>query len=161
MRTKTLVGLLSCMAFVLCLYVTPSANAASAEEEVMQVMNNWIKAFNTNDTELMSSLHWISPSLSKFGPGKGAAFLTQGESIADWKSTFALPVGTFMNSLHNPQVTMLSDNIAIITMYNNQTYTDQTTKVQTVGLYRGTFVVQKIGGKWLIVHEHSSALPIE
>jgi len=161
MSSKSILGLLICFALAFSLSFAQPSNAASVEEEVLQVINNWIKAFNTNDTKLMSSLHWISPSLSKFGPDKGTAFLTQGESVADWKSTFALPVGTFMNSLHNPQVTMLSDNIAIITMYNNQTYTDSTTKVQTVGLYRGSFVVQKIGGKWLIVHEHSSALPVE
>lgn len=161
MRTKTFAGLLMCIALVFSLSFAQPANAASAEEGVLQVMNNWIKAFNTNDTKLMASLHWISPSLSKFGPDKGSAFLTQGESVADWESTFELPVGTFMNSSHNTQVTMLSDNIAIIAMYNNQTYTDPTTKEQTVGLYRGTFVVQKIGGKWLIVHEHSSVLPTE
>jgi hypothetical protein len=37
MRTKTFVGLLSCMALVLCLYVTPSVSAASAEQELIQL----------------------------------------------------------------------------------------------------------------------------
>jgi len=150
------------MCLVLCIYVAPAANAASAEEEVMQVMNNWFKAFNTNDYQLMASLWWNSPKLTKFGPDKAGTFLLQGEPvITDWKFLPADPVGTYANSLRHPLVTILDDNVAIITLYNSQTYTDPKTKAQTVALARGTFVVQKINGKWLIVHEHASKLPTE
>lgn len=50
---------------------------------------------------------------------------------------------------------------AIVTHYNTSIYTDPTTKEQSVSQVRGTFVIQKINGKWLIVHEHSSMLPTE
>jgi len=58
-----------------------------------------------------------------------------------------------------PQVMMLSDNVAIITSYNVATEKPTAAKEQTTYLIRGTFVVQKIGGKWLIVYEHSSLVP--
>jgi hypothetical protein len=146
---------------VLCLSVAPSAVAASAEDEVLQVMTNWFKAFNTNDYELMSSLWWHSPKTSSFSPWKSGAFLAEGwdRMAEDWKSTFKLPIGTFVNSLRHPQVMMLGDNAAIISGYNVATWNPPVVKEQASFLVRGTFVVQKIGGKWLIVHEHSSMVP--
>jgi hypothetical protein len=163
MRTRTLVGLLFCIVLAFCLYAAPSANAASAEEEVLQVMTNWFKAFNTNNTDLMTSLYWNSPKTTGFGPSSDSPFLTQGWDLnaEGWKSGFKAPIGTYVNSPSHVQATILSDNVAIITGYNTQTYTDPTTKAQTVCQVRGTFVVQKIGEKWVIVHEHSSMLPVK
>jgi hypothetical protein len=66
MRTRSILGLLVCMCLVLCLYMTPSANAASAEEEVLQVAINYVKADNTNDFKLMDSLFWHSPKTISF-----------------------------------------------------------------------------------------------
>jgi uncharacterized protein (TIGR02246 family) len=164
MRTRTFIGLLSCLCLVLCLCVTPSANAA-AEEEVLQVMTNFHKAFSTGDLELMYSLHWHSPNTTKFTPSKSGAFLTQGwEAIEEgWKETLKpeFPKGTYSNSTHNTQVTMLADNVAVITGYFIMTINPPAEKEQTISQFRQTLVVQKIGGKWLIVHEHTSEFPIK
>ena len=156
-------ALLFSLVLVLALSVAPSVMAASAEEEVLQVMTNWFKAFNTNDFELMSSLWWHSPKTSSFGPSKSGAFLGEGwDGMAEnLKSTYKQPVGSYQNSMHHPQVMMLGDNAAIITSYNIAITNPPAVKEQTVALVRGTFVVQKVGGKWLIVHEHSSVVPVE
>jgi uncharacterized protein (TIGR02246 family) len=163
MRTRTLIGLLSCVVLALILYITTIATAATPEEEVLQVMTNWFKAFNTNDANLMTSLYWNSPKTTAFGPGVDSALLSQGWELnaEGWKSGFKAPIGTYVNSPSHIQVTMLTDNVAIITGYNTQTYTDPATKAQTIFQVRGTFVVQKAGGKWVIVHEHSSILPVK
>jgi hypothetical protein len=163
MRTRTFVGLLSCIALVLCLYVTPAANAATTEEEVLQVETNWTKAMNTSDFELWSSLWWNSPKTTNFGPPNSMAFLIQGyEAILnEMKSIFEYPKGTFNRSHHNPQITMLSDNIAVITAYEILTLNPPMVKEQSILQTRQTLVVQKIGGKWLIVHGHGSYLPTE
>jgi ketosteroid isomerase-like protein len=156
MRTKSILGLLMCIAFVFSLSFVQFVNAATAEEEVLQVAINWAKAFNDRNFELMSSIHWHSPAISKFTPAKDGAFLTEGwESIgAGWKS-FGTISGSFSVSLHNPKVTMLGDSAGFITGYNIITDKDE------VGQCRITLVVQKISGKWLIVHEHSSNFPVE
>jgi hypothetical protein len=119
MKKHTIYGLLIIVTLVFCLSVAPSATAASAEEEVLQVMTDWFKAFNTNDYELMSSIHWHSPETSFFGPSNSNAFLTRGwDRIAEvFKSGFENPVGTSSISSHNPQVTMLEDNVAVVTVY--------------------------------------------
>jgi uncharacterized protein (TIGR02246 family) len=163
MRRKIFLGFLSCVALAIFLCITPYANAASAEDEVLQVMTNWFKAFNTNDAALMDSLYWNSPKTTKFGPGMDSAFLGQGWELnaGSWRSAFKEPIGTYVNTPSHIQATMLTENVAIITGYNTQTYTDPTSKAQTISQVRGTFVVQKIGGKWLIVHEHSSILPVK
>jgi uncharacterized protein (TIGR02246 family) len=158
---KRHITLLFSLLLVLCLSVAPSAMAASAEDEVLQVMTNWFKAFNTNDFELMSSLWWHSPKTSQFSPGISGAFLAEGwDAIAEGeKSTSEQPVGSYQNSMRHPKVVMIGDNVAIITSYNVAITNPPAVKEQTVALVRGTFVVQKIGGKWLIVHEHSSVVP--
>ena len=163
MKTKNIVGLLTCVALALCLYITPSANAASAEEEVLQVLTNFVKAQNNNDTKLMSSIWWNSPKTSTYGPPKGLAFLTQGwDSIMMWfEDMNKYPAGTYLRTFHDPQVTVLEDNIAVITAYSVFTQNPPAVKEQTTGQERMTFVVQKIGGKWLIVHAHGSIFPIE
>jgi len=162
MKTIAMIGIVIIATLAFCI-ATSQPVMASDEDEVLQVMDNWYKAFNTSDYELMASLHFNSPNLTKFGPWKEGLFLMEGwEGIgADWKSGLDVPPGTYVNTMHHPQVTMLGNNAAIITCYNVQTYSDPTTKEQSVGQARGTFVVQKINGKWLIVHEHSSLLPTE
>ena len=163
MRTRSFVRLLSCLVLALCLYANPPANAATAEEEVLQVLTDWTKSYATADFKLWSSLHWNSSKTSAFAPPKSSAFLTQGyEAILNgMKSVFEYPAGTYVCSVHNPQVTMLGDNIAIITFYQIFTINPPAVKEQTIEQQRVTFVVQKIGGKWLMVHDHGSYLPTE
>ena len=128
-----------------CLCVAPSANAASAEEEVLQVATNFTKAFSTSDFELMSSLHWQSPNLSKFAPGTAGAFLTQGwEAIGrDWKTGLEDPPGTHMLSPRNQQATMLGKDVAVATQYLIYIYSDPTTKEQSVSQFRQTLSSRK------------------
>lgn len=155
MKTITLFGLLSCMALVLCLYVTPSANAASAEEDVLQVITKFSKAITNKDSSLLASLYWQSPKTSYFGPGQDGAFLTQG-----WLT--GVPKGAdIVFFLSHPQATMLTDNAAVATGYITAVNTDPVTKQQSIAQIRQTLVVQKIGGKWLIVHEHASMFPVK
>lgn len=162
MRTKTFIGILSCIAFVLCLYVTPSVNAASSEEEVIQVASNFIKAFNDCDFGLMSSIWWHSPKASEIPPTTGYPFVNQGWSGIEkwWKETFKYPIGTIILTLHNPQAIMLDNNIAVVTGYENVIVNPPAVKEQSISQVRQTLVVQKIDGKWLIVHHHSSGFPI-
>ena len=68
MRKQTIYGLLFFANLAFCLSATSSAIAASAEEEVLQVIINQDKAMNTSDIELLSSLWWHSPKTSFFGP---------------------------------------------------------------------------------------------
>ncbi len=159
---RKLAALSVCIFLVCCVSFSSSA-MASDEEDVLKVMTNWFKAQSTNDFELMSSLWWHSPKTSQFSPWKSGALLTEGwDVIAEgMKAFYEQPKGTWSASMRYPQVMMLGDNAAIITSYNVATGNPPAVKEQTTYLVRGTFVVQKIGGKWLIVYEHSSMVPEE
>lgn len=158
MRTRITV-LMIVLALAICLAVSQTA-IASDEDDVLQVAQNFAKAFNTSDFELMSSTHWHSPQLSAFS----GSFLTQGWNVIgkSFKSTFDLcPSGTFVMSIHNPQVTMLSDSVAITTFYQNLTVNPPATPEQITEQNRKTLVLKKIDDRWLIVHEHYSNFPTE
>jgi hypothetical protein len=150
MRTKTFIGFLTCMSLALFLCITPYANAASAEDEVLQVATNFVKAMNDDDSKLLASLWYQSPKTSYFNPG--GKFLTQG-----WMTN--TPGGKEMFTMNHPQVTMLGDNAAFITGYYTIMKSDEATKQLVIDYVKETLIVQKIQGKWLIVHEHSSFVP--
>jgi len=149
--TKKIIQLLSII-LAICFICIGAAGAASSEDEAIQVMENFAKAISTKNSELLSSLYWHSPKTSYFAPSKDGAFLTQG-----WLE--GGPGVDISLSLHHPQATILSDNVAVLTGYHTAVVTDPETKQQSTDLIRQTLVVQKIGGKWLIVHEHASFLP--
>lgn len=162
MKTKTVFALMIVGALALCISVAQPALAASDEEEVLQVEINFAKAITTGDYELMSSLFWHSPKASTFHPSS-RPFLCQGweESLEpNWKSGL-LPTGTTTVTPHNWQATFIKDDIAIITGYETVIDINETTNEQAIFNLRVTRVVQKIGGKWLIVHDHGSVLPTE
>jgi ketosteroid isomerase-like protein len=163
MKTRTIVALLSCIALALCLSVTPSASAASAEEEVLQVTKDLIKAIDNWDLDLQSSLYWRSEEMSYFGPKKDSAFLTRGweENFKGNESMKAFPKGSITWAFHNQEVTMLDDNAAIITTYAIVNVNPPLVEQTITDHVRLTLVVKKIGGKWLIVHQHESFFPSE
>jgi ketosteroid isomerase-like protein len=161
MRMKGMFGFISIVTLALCLSLPQHATAASDEEEALQVATNFAKAFNNSDFALMASLHWQSPNLSKYTPSKEGAFITQGwDAIGgEWKTIFENPAGTFNLSTHNQQAVVLGKDVAVTIQYMIAIDTDPQTKVQSVSQFRQTLVLQKIGGRWLIIHEHASDLP--
>jgi len=162
MRTKTMFALVIVAIMALCLTVSQPA-IASDEEDVLQVATNFAKAFSTSDYELMSSLFSHSQKTTEFTPFAEGAFLAQGwEGIgAGYKSVFVVPAGTYLIVPHNPQVTMLGKDAAVVTQYLIGTYTDPATKQQDVAQFRQTLAIQKIDGKWLIVHNNIALFPTE
>ena len=161
MKTKTIVGLLSCMALVLCLYVTPSATAASAQEEILKVMKDNFKAFNTSNFTLISSLWWHSPKSVLLGPTTDDPFIFQGweEIEKGSKEGFNVPPGTYKFTMHHTIVTMVKDDVGIISTYLYVIYTNPTTKVPSMIQSRFSPVLQKIEWKWLYINVHVSMMP--
>jgi len=157
---KKLVVLSICVALVFCVSLSTSA-IASDQEDVLQVEANFLKALSTKDYDLMSSLYWHSPNTSCFAPGN-PPLLIQGwdESLQQyWKS---IETATITSTLFlHPSVTMLKDDVAVINGYEYLVDTDSTTNEESTSRIRVTRVVQKIGGKWLIVSDHGSMLPEE
>jgi|GEM_PF-1402596 len=152
MSKKSMYGL-SCMVILLfCFFITPSAKAGSAEEEVLELEKNWIKAFNTVDYELASSLYWHSPKTTESAPD--VTFSQGYDAIIEGMKFYFASDSPHVSkwSLDNTQVIMLSDNAAIIIGFHDLLNVRENRKSR----HRFTRVVQKIDGKWLIVHNHES-----
>jgi ketosteroid isomerase-like protein len=143
--------------------IAPLATAASDEEEILQVETNFMKAVSTGDLSLMSSLYSHSSKTTQFPPGSPSLLIQGWEESFEkyWKYTISPSTGTTTMIFHHPQVTMLKDDVAVITGYESIVNTNASTQEQTTTIYRLTRIVQKIKGKWLIVHDHASAIPAE
>lgn len=163
MKTKTMFVLTIIGILTLCLSVSQPAVAATDEEDVLQVAENWNLAANTANFELLSSLYWHSPKLSEFAPLKAGAFLMQGwDTLEQWfKTYFEVPKGTVTSTYSNPLVTMITNDVAVLTFYQTLILNPPLVAEQTIIHNRVTLVVQKMGGKWVIVHDHASVFPTE
>lgn len=161
MRTKIVHGLLFLVTLAFCLIMASTVTAASAEEEILQLMKKNDIAMNTSDFDLVSTLWWQSPEISFWGPIKKGSFLIQGwESLARvLKDTMAVPSGTVDFQMRHPEITVLCDNAAFGTLYHIRIMNDPKTKERIIGSDRFTYIFQKINGKWLIVHCHISEFP--
>ncbi|MBN1903974.1 MAG: nuclear transport factor 2 family protein [Deltaproteobacteria bacterium] len=144
--------------------VAPSAAAAASDEEmIIQVQTNFMKAYSTKDLELMYSLYYHSSDTSTFNPGD-QPLLCKGwkEDLEErWRNTFASETNNVTVTFHNPQATKIKDDVAVLTGYEVATYTNPTTKEQTVNHNRVTRVVKKVNGEWLIVHDHVTTFTVK
>lgn len=155
--------ILSIIALVCCFSIAASAIAASDEEEIIQVQTDFMKAYSSKDFKAMASLYFHSSKTSTFNPGN-QPLLCEGweESLMDrWKNTMVSETDDVTGYFHHPKVTMIKDDVAIITGYESVTYTNPVTKESTTSHNRVTRVLQKIRGKWLIVHDHVDTFSIE
>ena len=104
--------------------------------------------------------HWHSPKTSTYYP-TGGPLLYQGWELLEkeWKTSMgSTPTSTMTVTIHQPQATVIGD-MAVINAYENVIDTDLKTNAQTISQFRVTRVVQKIEGKWLIIHDHVSQFP--
>lgn len=150
--------------FVFCFSMVSSATAASDEEEIIQVQKNFMKAYTTKNFNLMSSLYLHSSNTSTFNPGGQQPLLFKGwdETLKDgWKTGLDSRTEAVTMDFVHPQVTMIKDDVAVLTGYEVIAATNPTTKEETVSHNRVTRVVQKINGKWLIVHDHVTTFSIK
>jgi uncharacterized protein (TIGR02246 family) len=161
MRKHTVIMII--IALVFCFFVAPSVTAASDEEEVIQVQTDFMKAYASKDFKAMAALYLHSSKTSTFNPGN-QPLLSEGweESLkSGWENTMVSETDDVTIYFHHPKVTMIKDDVAFITGYESVTYTNPTTKESTVNHNRVTRVVQKIKGKWLIIHDHVDTFTIK
>ena len=149
---------------LVCCFAMTSVASASDEEEIIQVQRNFMKAYVTKDFNLMSSLYLHSSKTSTFDPGGQQPLLFRGwdETLKDgWKRGLDSRTENIAMDFVHPEVTMIKDDVAVLTGYEVVVATNPETKMQTTSHNRVTRVVQKVKGKWLIVHDHVDTFSIE
>lgn len=170
MRIKALFGLSYMVVMLLCLCIMPSTNAASVEDNVLQVENSLVKAFNEKDFNLMSSLYWHSTKTQMCSPNVFSEDWNPSASLAfpmvlskGWDSIESIlkgyceqSKGGYEWSLRDAQVTMLADDIAQVVGYHDLVKTSADGDEASSASLRFTHIVQKIDKNWRIVHSHET-----
>ena len=140
-----------------------TANAQTVGEdalraEVAAASSQFLEALNTGDGELFDSLWLQSDNASRFNTSQ--PFRIEGWS--DVRQTYAgilsLPTGSVTLNARQVRIDLLGDDVAIITSHFVLNLRPPGGTRRTI-TGRSSSVLQKIDGKWLRVHFHTSVLP--
>ena len=119
---------------------------------------NFLEALNTGDGELFDSLWLQSDKPTRFSSSQ--PFRVDGWT--DIRQTYAgllsLPPGGVSLSIRQQRIDLLGDDAALITGHYVITIRPPGGTSRTLN-GRATGVLQKVDGKWLRVHLHTSNLP--
>ncbi|MDO0913090.1 SgcJ/EcaC family oxidoreductase [Streptomyces sp. DT2A-34] len=132
----------------------PKADAKPAKAQVVSLFDDWNAALQTGDSEKVADLYASDAVLL---PTVSNNVRTDRAEIVDYFDKFlqSKPVGKKVKTVVN----VLDSNSAIDTGVYEFTLTDKATGEKSVVEARYTYTYEKIGGKWLIVNHHSSAMP--
>lgn len=120
----------------------------------MRVLQRWTTAFSQSDVDTIVSLY--APDASFFGTGS-KALVTTPEQIRSY-----FEVGLQRDKPRGAQllehsVKVISDDVVLVTGLDRVSGTKDGQTYHADG--RVTFLLEKRGGTWQVVHFHRSALP--
>lgn len=132
----------------------PKHEARPTKSQIAGLFDNWNRALQTGDSDKVADLYAKNAVLL---PTVSNKVRTDRAEIVDYFDHFLQnkPVGTKIKTI----VDVLDSNSAIDTGIYEFTLTDHDTGKKSVVEARYTYTYEKIGGKWLIVNHHSSAMP--
>jgi uncharacterized protein (TIGR02246 family) len=130
------------------------ATPANPEQDALQVVQRWATAFNESNLDAIVSLY--APDALFFGTGSKSLVTapTDIRSYFEAALTKDKPRGA---QLLEHSVKVLSDTVVLVTGMDRVTGTKDGSVYQRDG--RVSFVLEKRGDSWQIVHFHRSALP--
>lgn len=143
--------------------LSATANAQTGGEdaliaEVAAASSQFLKALNTGDKELFDSLWLQSDKASRFTTSQ--PFRIDGWS--DVRQTYAgilgFPSGSVSLNARQVRIDLLGDDVAVITSHFVLNLRPPGGSRRTI-TGRASSVLQKVDGKWLRVHFHTSVLP--
>lgn len=130
------------------------SDTAGAAHGAMQVVERWATAFSESDVDAIVSLY--APDASFFGTGS-QTLVTTPEQIRAYFEAGLLKDKPRGATLREPTVRVVSDDVVIVTGLDRVSGTKDGSVYYRDG--RVSFVIERRGGQWQIVHFHRSALP--
>ena len=157
MRLRTL-GTTAALALVMLLPAAPAAaqiDTSKPEGAIRQALRDLRIALATDDVEGALKFYWNDPRLTVVDPDDGFKITGWGEWKQYLEDQSRLQKTIYWRRRH-PNIHIKGDN-AFVTFY----VTRQVQRGSTIfkKQERGTYVLKNIGGNWLIVAQHISALP--
>ena len=132
--------------------MTTQNDVTRDEAEIRRVMESWAKAIRGKDVEALVT-HY-TPDVLVFDlapPLQHAGKDVQRRNFEEWFASFRGPVGFEMRDL---EITS-GDGVAFAHSLNRITG-ERTSGEDTDVWVRATVCLRKIGGTWLVAHEHAS-----
>lgn len=147
-----------CVLLLACSAAAPAAAQNTDEKLIKAMMVTFSAAFRAKDVDTIMSMYWHSEHLTAFDVAPPLRYVGWDAYKKDYQQFFA--------SFNGP----IDDRILYlkIDVDGSMAYSENTEKISgtlTTGhkaamILRSTDVYRKIGGKWLIVHEHNS-VPVD
>jgi uncharacterized protein (TIGR02246 family) len=131
-----------------------STAIAGPQEEALQVLEKWTKAFTDSDVDGIVKLY--APDALFLGTGS-TTVVTKPEGIRTYFEQAFGRIKSPSANLGDHSVMVLSDTVVVVTGLDTITGVRDGTPLSANG--RVTFVVAKRGSDWQIVHFHRSAMP--
>jgi uncharacterized protein (TIGR02246 family) len=126
----------------------------ASKTQIASLFDTWNAALQTGDSAEVADLYAKNAILL---PTVSNQVRKDRAEIVDYFDHFLQnkPVGKKIDTI----VSVLDDNSAVDTGVYEFTLTDHDTGEKRLVEARYTYMYEKIGGKWLIVNHHSSAMP--
>ena len=131
---------------------------AAIKAEVEATVRQLGQALNTSDGVLFDSL-WLQSDKTTYFSGR-QPFRVDGwpDVRQPWAGLLSLPPGNVFVVVRQQRIDLLGDDVALRTGHFIITIQPPGGERTTIN-GRFSRVMQKVDGKWLIVHGHTSALP--
>ena len=126
--------------------------------EVAAAVRQFGQALSTADAELLASLFLQSEKTNSFSSSEPLRINGWPEVEGSFKGLLSLPPGSVSLVPRQGRVDLVGDDAALWTGHFILNIRPPGESPQTVN-GRFTSVLQKVDGKWLIVHMHTSAVP--
>ena len=139
---------------VLGLFFLSSAAIAGPQEDAVQVLQKWTKAFSDSDVETIVSLY--APDALFLGTGSKTV-VVKPEEIRKYFEQALLNNRPRGANLDSYTAMVLSDTTVVVAGLDTVTGVRDGKPYSANG--RVTFVISKRGENWQIVHFHRSAMP--
>ncbi|MEO8180375.1 MAG: SgcJ/EcaC family oxidoreductase [Deltaproteobacteria bacterium] len=142
------------LACVLLLSACRSSGKASPADDAVQVVQRWATAFDESNVDTIVSLY--APDALFFGTGS-KTLVSAPEQIRSYFQAALQKDKPRGAKLLDHSVRVVSDDVVVVTGLDRVSGTKDGNVYQADG--RVTFVLEKRGATWQIVHFHRSAVP--
>lgn len=144
--------LTSCVPAMLCLLPGCMHSPATDEAGVRQWMSDFTKAFEARDANAVMAMY--APDVVAYDVGPPLQYSghdAYAKDFADFFSQFKGPLGLELRDVH----VHVSGDLAVV--YSLERMTGTMTNGQPVDMWvRDTTALERVGGKWLDIHDHVS-----
>lgn len=128
------------------------SQALTAEDEIRELHDRWFRA--SAERDLDATMAVIAPTIVSYEHSAPLQFTDVDAIREECRIGFELAKGEFDWSIPDLQV-IVRDDIAVAWGLNRMASTDGDGS-ELVSWSRGTRVFQRLGGEWLMIHQHVS-----